>query len=149
MAETKKTTKNVFISIGLVGSKLLDGTSISIERYIVMSEKFATYIGATFQSATPPARKVTIKKGKLAGRIKSIEYSGTVSGRKYHLGYYDDKVPVLKKASSRRKIVWVPVHVPRFISTALFLKLFIPKITKKPVFLKTPDGMSTRFTNVT
>jgi hypothetical protein len=148
MATTKEITKNAFISLGLIGSKLSDGTFFSTERFIVIPERFAKYLGAAYTTVTPPPRKVTIKKGKLAGRIKSVEYSGKLSGRKYHFGYFDDKVPILKGPKGKRKIVWIPIHVPRYVATQTFLKLFLPHITKKPAFLRTPDGVTTRFNNV-
>lgn len=148
MATNKQQTKNAFVNLGPVGKKNLDGIFESIDRYIVLRERFAKFIGATYSTQTPPPKKVTIKKGKLAGRIKFVEYSGKISGRKYEFGYYDDKVPILKGPRGKRKIVWIPIHVPAYISTSTFLQLFMPKVLKKPVFLKTPDGKSSRFNNV-
>jgi hypothetical protein len=148
MATTVKNTNNVFISLGLVGKKDLDGVFQSLERFIAIPERFAKFMGATYSANRPPARKVTIKKGKLAGRIKTIEHSSKLAGRKYQFGYYDDKAPILKGPRGKRKITWIPVHVPNYINLSTFLTVFLPKITKKPVFLKTPDGVTTRFTNV-
>jgi hypothetical protein len=148
MATTKTSSKNAFISLGILPAKNAQGAIISKTKYIVIPERFAKYMGAQYTSETPKGQVVATKRGKRAGRFSSREFAAKMSGAIYEFGYYDGTGTSLSSSPGGRKIKWIPVHVPRGISLKVFLKIFMTKITRKPHFIKTPSGMSTRFNNV-
>ena len=146
MATTKMTNTTAFIDLGLVDCNKGKGVIAPAHKYIVIPERFAKYMSATYTTKTPESKTVQVKKGKLTGRQIKREFTAKLSGRKYEFGYYTTSASGF--GSKGRQIKWIPVHVPREITLFVFLKAFLPKIAKKPAFLKTPDGVSTRFTNV-
>jgi hypothetical protein len=147
MATTKQTEKKVFVNLGIVPVRNSQGVIVLTQKYIVMREKFAKYMQAQFSSETPKSAPVRITKGKLAGRLKQVEYKATISGVKYEFGYYSN-APIVKNPKIPVKVTWVPVHVPKGLSTKEFLKSFLLKITKKPQFIRMPSGKSTRLADV-
>jgi hypothetical protein len=148
MATTKQPLKKAIISLGALPAKNSVGVLVTEPRYVVMAERFAKYIGATFSTEAPKSKSVQIKKGKRAGRLSNREFVAKSSGTKYEFGYYDGTATSVQDPKRSRKIKWVPVRVPKGIPLKVFLKIFMTKITRKPAFLKTPSGVSTRFNNV-
>jgi hypothetical protein len=145
MATAKIAKTNAFIDLGIIDVRNNKGAIVKIHKYIVLPERFAKYMAATYTTQTPEAIKLKVTRGKLAGRNISKEFVAKVSGRKYEFGYYDGTATSVSGAKGTRKIKWIPVHVPRGITLFVFLKVFLPKIARKPHFIKTPEGVSTRF----
>lgn len=138
----------VFIELGIVPVTKGKGVVVNVMQYLVMRESFAKYIGAKILPETPKAREATIKRGKLNGRKSTTEQSATLTGKPFYLGYFDGTKTSASGQKGTRKIKWIPVYIPKGMALLAFLKAFIPKITRKPAFLKTPNGVSTRFNNV-
>lgn len=145
MAAKKKSNK-VFVLIGKILVKGADGKSTSQDKYLVMSEELAKFVGAKYLSKPPDDKKFIIQKGTLKGRVVTRSQSVAVSGRPYALGYRS--TAVVKKGATRTeaKVKWIPIHVPVGVTLRDFLKA-VTKFTKKPAFLRTPSGNSTAFVN--
>jgi hypothetical protein len=137
MAKVKQ--KNAYFDIGIVPIRQNGNKIVETHKYIVLPVRFAIYMRIPVVIEPPPPKVVLIKKGKLAGRSRSVQYSGKVSGVQYELGYTDPK-----QASG---VKWIPIHVPRGLSTKEFLKVITAKIPKKPQFIRMPSGKSTRLTD--
>jgi hypothetical protein len=145
MATTKTANKNAFIDLGVIDVTGKKGVVVKAHKYIVIPERFAKYMSATHTTTPPASRKLEFKRGQLTGRTITREFVAKLSGRKYEFGYYDGTKTSVTGDKGTRKIKWIPVHVPRGITLFVFLKAFIPKIARKPHFIKTPEGVSTRF----
>jgi hypothetical protein len=141
MASSKIT--KVFISLGKFNQKTSNGVEL-IEKYIVMREASAKYVGATYSPTVPPPRTVTIKSGKLAGRTYTVEHSASISGTPYKFGFDDGFKLTGKPAKRKVKIKWVSFYVPTGVNLKQFISIIFTKITKKPILLKTPAGVTTR-----
>jgi hypothetical protein len=142
MAVNKKNLKKVFISLGKVKEKV-DGKEVEVEKFCVVTEDFAKYVGATYSVKPPAPIKVKITKGKLAGKTIEREHSTSITGDIYSIGYIDGVTKGTgngKKAKS--KIKWVPLHIPRGVKLRAFVSLIMTKFKKKPAYLKTPNGTS-------
>jgi hypothetical protein len=146
MATTKTTNTKAFINLGLVDCNTGKGVIAKKQKYIAIPERFAKYMSATYSTKQPEGTTVQVKKGKLSGRQVKREFAAKLSGRKYEFGYSTPGAGSF--GSKRSSIRWIPVHVPRDITLFVFLKAFIPKLGKKPAFIKTPEGVSTRFISV-
>jgi hypothetical protein len=146
MATTKTTNTTAFIDLGLVDCNIGKGVIEKRHKYIVIPERFAKYMSAVYSAKQPESKTVQVKKGKLAGRQVKREFAAKLSGRKYQFGYHTTSARSF--GSKGRSIKWIPVHVPREITLFVFLKAFMPKIAKKPAFIMTPEGVSTRFISV-
>jgi hypothetical protein len=147
MATKKKSLNKAFVNVGKVKVVQADGTIKPEDKIIVMSEDLAKYIGATYTTTAPAPKKITIAAGPLKGRVIERQHSVKVHGTKYELGYFDGK-PVKKGTKSvGAKIKWIPIHVPTGITLRVFLTIVTSKFSKKPAFIKTPAGISTRFVN--
>jgi hypothetical protein len=140
---TAKITK-VFINLGKFDHKTNSGTTEKVEKYVVMPLASAQFIGATFSTTKPEARTVTVKSGKLKGRTYKVEYSTSISGTKFQLGYANGTRLTGSPAKLKQKIKWVSVYKPKGVNLKQFLSIFLTKVTKKPGWLKTPDGVTTR-----
>jgi hypothetical protein len=148
MATSAAFKNKVFVELGVVPVNKGKGIVVSVVQYIVMRESFAKYIGAKYLAETPKAKESTIKRGKLNGRKSTREQSARLTGRPFALGYYDETTTSASGQKGIRKIKWIPIYIPKGMTLLAFLKAFLPKITRKPAFLRTPAGVSTRFNNV-
>jgi hypothetical protein len=141
---TVEKTTNVFISLGKFDHKTNSGTTEKVDKYIVMRLVAAKFIGATYATAAPAARTVTVKSGKLKGRTYKVEYSSSISGTKFQIGYANGFERNASTGKSKQKIKWISVYKPKGVNLKQFLSILLTKITKKPGWLKTPDGVVTR-----
>ena len=144
---TKKKSNKVFVPIGKVLIKGTDGKSKAQDKYIVMSEDLAKFVGAKYLSKPPEDKKIIIQKGALKGRTILRSQSVAITGSPYALGYRS--TAVVKKGATRTeaKVKWIPIHVPIGVSLRDFLTVVTTKFSKKPAFLRTPSGKSTAFVN--
>jgi hypothetical protein len=133
-----------FISLGAIPKKNSNGVVASVAEYIVMPEANAKFIGATYSLNTPPPTTVKVTKGKLAGRTYTKEYSASISGTKYQLGFANGNKVVANKTV--QKVRWISFFTPRSVNTRLFLSLIFTKISKQPIAFRTPDGVTTKLT---
>jgi hypothetical protein len=139
MATKKKTLNKAFISVG----KVKNDQGKEVEEFITISEELAKYVGATYSTKPPEARKIVITKGALAGRTITREHSVAITGRPYQLGYLDGVVKGTGNGKKQKtKIKWVSIHVPKGITLRSFVNLVMTKFKKKPAILKTPSGVS-------
>lgn len=144
MAVSKKNLKKVFVSLGKVKEKDSSGKDVEVEKFCVVTEDFAKYVGAPYSTKPPEPKKITITKGKLAGRTILREQSASITGDIYRLGYLagvEKGTGNGKKAKT--KIKWIPLHIPKGVKLRDFVKLVMTKFKRKPAYLKTPDGVST------
>lgn len=140
---TTKTPVKAFINLGKVTKKNVAGKSETHDEYIVVSEDLAKYVGAVYTTQTPPARQVTVSKGKLKGRTYTVEHSAKISGVKYELGYNDGTIT--QNGKTKPKVKWIPLHIPRGMTLRTLLKALSTKFKKTPRFLKSPDGIISHF----
>lgn len=146
MASTKnKSLKKVFVSVGTANKKLANGVIIKEEKFIVLSEELAKYVGATYLSTPPLARKIEVKKGILTGRSYTREISTRITGTAYKVGYVDGLTAKVEGKKRRAKIKWISLFVTEGVTLRILLKAIRTKFSKKPVYFKTPAGVSTRF----
>jgi len=136
MATTKKKLNKAFISAGKVKDPV---TKVESEEFIAISEDLAKFIGAKYSTTAPKPKQI---KTKINGKERTIErqHSVSITGRKYQVGYV--------KSSSRKQgkkrvtqIKWVPIHCPYGMNTRQFIANVVAKLSKRPVQLKTPDGI--------
>jgi hypothetical protein len=147
MATQKKSLNKAFVNIGKVKVVKADGKVVLEDKIIVMSEELAKFVGATYTTKAPEPKKIKITAGQLAGRTITRQQSVTVQGTKYELGYFDGK-PIKKGTKSvGKKIKWISIHVPTGVTLRVFLGIVVSKFSKKPAFIRTPAGISTRFVN--
>jgi hypothetical protein len=146
MAKVKE--QNAYFDIGVVPIKNNLNKAVAIQKYIVLPKRFAIFLKIPVVTTPPAPRTITITKGRLAGRTRQVEFSGKVSGIKYELGYYNGTKAATAKEKAAIKIKWIPIHIPRGLSTKEFLKVVTAKVTRKPQFLKMPSGKSVRLNEV-
>jgi hypothetical protein len=143
--KTKKALTKAFIGIGKEKVKQPDGKTIEVDKFIILSEELAKFAGATY-STTPPADiNITITKGALAGRKFTRSVSTAITGRAYKIGYVDGLKPAVQGKKRQAKIKWISLHVTKGVTLRTLLKAIRTKFNKKPVYFKTPDGVTTRF----
>jgi hypothetical protein len=131
-----------FISLGKIARKNAKGVVSQVAEYIIIPEANAKFIGATYTTTSPAPTVVTVTKGKLKGRTYTREYSASISGTKYQLGFENGNKIVDNKTVT--KVKWISFFTPKAVNTKLFLSLIFSKITKDPILFKTPDGVTTR-----
>jgi hypothetical protein len=136
--------KKAFISLGKFKQKNSNGVEEDVEKFIVMPEASAKYVGANYLTTPPAPRTVTVLSGKLKGRKYNVEHSTSISGTPYKFGYDNGTKLTGKPAKPKQKIKWVSFYVPRGVSLKQFMSIIFSKISKKPILLKTPAGMTTR-----
>lgn len=143
---TKKKLNKVFVNIGKILVKGTDGKTKAQDKYIVMPEELAKYIGATYLNKPPDDKKFVVQNGALKGRTITRSQSVAVSGKPYKLVYRSTEV--VKKGTKRTgaKEKQIPIHVPAGVSLREFLKA-VTKFSRKPAFLITPSGNRTAFVN--
>jgi hypothetical protein len=146
MATNKnKSLNRVFVSIGKVKEKQPDGTTILKEKFIVLSEELAKFAGAQYLSTPPLETKVEVKRGVLTGRTHTRPVSVRITGKAYKIGYVDGLTPKVEGRKRRAKIKWISLYVTKGVTLRTLLKTIRTKFSKKPVYFKTPDGVTTRF----
>jgi hypothetical protein len=145
MATTKKSLNKVFISIGKVKVKQPDGTFQLEEKFIVLSEELAKFAGAQYNPTPPTETKVEVKRGILTGRSHTRPVSVRITGRPYKIGYVDGLAPKVGNNKRKAKIKWISLYVTKGVTLRILLKTIRAKFSKKPVYFKTPDGVTTRF----
>ena len=138
-----KITK-AFINLGKFDHKTNSGTTEKVDKYLVMPLASAQFIGATYVTAVPAPRTVTVKSGKLKGRTYKVEHSTSISGTKFQIGYANGFQRNASTGKSTQKIKWISVYKPKGVNLKQFLSIFLTKITKRPGWLKTPNGVTTR-----
>jgi hypothetical protein len=145
MATNKKKALNkAFVSIGKVSEKQADGTKKQVEKFIILPEELAKFVGVPYTTAAPAPRKVEVKNGLLKGRTYLKEVSVKITGRIYKVGYVDGLRPKVGDRPRQVKIKWISLFVTNGITLRVLLKA-IRSFKKKPVYFKTPDGVTTRF----
>jgi hypothetical protein len=144
---TKKKSNKVFVYIGKVLIKGQDGKLKPQDKYLVMSEDLAKFVGATYLQKPPDDKKFVVQKGALKGRTITRSQSVAVTGSPYALGYRSTAVVKKGATRSEAKVKWIPIHVPVGVSLREFLKVVTSKFSKKPAFLKTPSGKTTALVN--
>jgi hypothetical protein len=140
---TTKTSK-VFVSIGVVPARKKKGTkevTEAYERFLVMTEEQALFVGVPFKRF-PPA-PITVKRRD--GKTFTREVATTITKVRYRLGY----VLPPKRIDGRLfpNIKWVPLHIPKGLDLSSVLKIVRGKFNKKPTYFQT-DGSTTQFVNV-
>jgi hypothetical protein len=145
MAKTK--LKNAYFDIGVVPIRTNSNKIVPTHKYIVLPERFARYLQVPVVTEPPKARTVIITRGKLKGRTKQVEFQSKISGIKYELGYYNGVAASTTDPKRGVKIKWIPIHIPRGLSSKEFLKVITTKIPRKPQFIRMPSGKSTRLTD--
>lgn len=142
---TKKALTKAFVSIGKVKEKQADGKIKLVDKYIVISEDLAKFIGAQYSTTPPAPRLIQITRGPLKGRTITRSVSTAIVGRAYKIGYVDGLQPKVEGRKRRAKIKWISLYVTKGVTLRILLKAIREKFTKKPVYFKTPDGVTTRF----
>jgi hypothetical protein len=146
MANKKKESLNkAYVSVGKVKVKQADGTKKDEEKFIILSETLAKYIGAIYSTALPAPIKVEVKRGQLAGRSHLRERSVKIAGTRYQVGYVDGLKPAVNGQKRQAKIKWISLYVTAGITLRILLKAIRTKFAKKPVYFRTPAGVTTRF----
>jgi hypothetical protein len=136
--------KKAFISLGKFKQKNSNGVEEDIEKFIVMPEASAKYVGATYLTTPPAPRTVTVVSGKLKGRTYKVEHSTSINGTPYQFGYDAGTRLTGKPAKPKQIIKWISFYIPRGVSLKQFMSIIFSKISKKPILLKTPAGVTTR-----
>jgi hypothetical protein len=133
----KKKLVKAFISIG----KIKNANNVETEEFLTVPEELAKFMGAKYSTTPPQPKTITPKKGKLAGRSYKVEHSVSLTGRPYKVGYLiaggKDS-----KGKNKAKIKWISIYAPYSLNTREFVEKVIRKLSKKPAYLKTPNGVS-------
>jgi hypothetical protein len=145
MATGKKEALNkAFVSVGKVKVKQPDKSTKLVEKFIILPEQLAKFVGVPYSTAAPAPRKVEVKNGLLKGRTYLKEVSVKITGRIYKVGYVDGLKPKVGDRPRQVKIKWISLFVTKDITLRMLLKA-IRSFPKKPAYFKTPDGVTTRF----
>jgi hypothetical protein len=137
-----KTIVKAFISIGNIKKKDSKGVLHDKPTYIVMPIDNATFVGATYSKEAPVGKTVTITKGKRAGKTYTKEAVTYRSGIKYQFGYPNGTTGTGTGPNQQVKYKWISFYVPRHVNLKLFMSIIFTKITRKPVKLRMPSGVT-------